>query len=254
MRRFSIVFLIAASLTGCAGAALAAGDAPPSFVLELEGGAFWQSRNDVQIPNDETGTRFSLVDVAGSGPWPAGRIYATWNINARHSLRALAAPLSITETGVPATDIDFAGGEFTAGQPVEATYQFNSWRLGYRYQFQDGERWSWWIGFTAKVRDAKIELSQGTNSARKTDVGFVPLLHIEGLYRLSEQWNVVLDADALAGGPGRAEDASLKICRELGGRWGVAAGYRMVEGGADVDEVYNFAWLHYAVLSVSYDL
>jgi len=32
----------------------------------------------------------------------------------------------------------------------------------------------------------------------------------------------------------------------------VAAGYRTVEGGADVDEVYNFAWLHYAVLSVSY--
>jgi hypothetical protein len=32
----------------------------------------------------------------------------------------------------------------------------------------------------------------------------------------------------------------------------VSAGYRTVEGGADVDEVYNFAWLHYAVLSASY--
>lgn len=27
-------------------------------------------------------------------------------------------------------------------------------------------------------------------------------------------------------------------------------GYRTVEGGADVEEVYNFAWLHYAVTSV----
>jgi hypothetical protein len=254
MHRFSFVFLIAASLAGSAGAVPASGDTTPSFVLELEGGALWQSRNDVQIPNDETGTRFSLVDIAGSGPWPAGRVYATWNINARHSLRALAAPLSLTETGVPPTDILFAGGEFAAGQPVEATYQFNSWRVGYRYRFHDGDRWSWWTGFTAKVRDAKIELSQGTSSARKTDVGFVPLLHIEGLYRLSDRWKVVLDADALAGGPGRAEDASLKIYRDIGERWSVAAGYRTVEGGADVDEVYNFAWLHYAVLSVSYDL
>jgi hypothetical protein len=27
-------------------------------------------------------------------------------------------------------------------------------------------------------------------------------------------------------------------------------GYRTVEGGADNDEVYNFAWLHYAVAGV----
>jgi len=31
----------------------------------------------------------------------------------------------------------------------------------------------------------------------------------------------------------------------------VSAGYRTVEGGADVDEVYNFAWLHYAVGSLA---
>ena len=28
------------------------------------------------------------------------------------------------------------------------------------------------------------------------------------------------------------------------------AGYRTVEGGANVEETYNFAWLHYAVASV----
>lgn len=27
------------------------------------------------------------------------------------------------------------------------------------------------------------------------------------------------------------------------------AGYRTVEGGADVEEPYNFAWLHYLVVS-----
>jgi hypothetical protein len=30
----------------------------------------------------------------------------------------------------------------------------------------------------------------------------------------------------------------------------VQAGYRMVEGGADVDEVYAFGWLHHAVVSL----
>ncbi len=53
----------------------------------------------------------------------------------------------------------------------------------------------------------------------------------------------------MAGGPGRAEDLALKLRYHLHDRLSVAGGYRTVEGGADVDEVYNFAWLHYAVLS-----
>lgn len=224
----------------------------PRFVVELEAGPVWQSRNDVQIPNTEEGTRFSLVDVAGNGPWPAGRLYFTWNISSRHGLRALAAPLSITESGVLASATRFAGGVFDAGIPTEATYKFNSWRLTYHYRFYDGPRWAWWIGFTAKIREAKIELAQEGESAEKTDVGFVPLVHIRGWYRFAERWRLVLDVDALAGGPGRAEDASLKLYADINHHWSVSAGYRTVEGGADVEEVYNFAWLHYAVASVSY--
>ena len=30
------------------------------LIVELEGGPVWQSRNDVQVPNDDTGTRFAL--------------------------------------------------------------------------------------------------------------------------------------------------------------------------------------------------
>jgi len=58
----------------------------PRFQIELEAGPVWQSRNDVQIPNDETGTRFSLVDLAGNGPWAAGRLYFTWNFKPRQGL------------------------------------------------------------------------------------------------------------------------------------------------------------------------
>ena len=60
----------------------------------------------------------------------------------------------------------------------------------------------------------------------------------------------LLDVDAIAGGPGRAEDASLKLARDVGERVQAAVGYRLVEGAADVDAVYTFAWLHYAVGAV----
>jgi hypothetical protein len=224
----------------------------PTFSAELELGTVWQSRNDVRIPNSADATRFSLTDVQGHGPWPVARLYVTWNIDSRHSLRALAAPLSVTETGRLPSTTSFAGTTFAAGVPTEAIYRFNSWRLTYAYRFRQGSRWGWWIGATAKIRDAKIELDQDGVSAAKTDLGFVPLLHLRAGYRLSDRASLVLDLDALAGGPGRAEDGSLKLYVDFPESWSFSAGYRTVEGGADVDEVYNFAWLHYAVASVAY--
>ena len=80
----------------------------------------------------------------------------------------------------------------------------------------------------------------------------MPLLHVSTDWRFAGRWFLLLDIEALAGGPGRAEDVSLKFSREMSERWSLAAGYRMVEGGADVEEVYNFAWFHYAVVSATW--
>lgn len=222
----------------------------PRVILELEGGPAWQSYNDVEIPNDGTATRFSLRDLAGSGPWAAGRLYVTWNVAERHGVRLLLAPFSLTETGVPAGEIRFAGASYASGRPTEATYTFNSWRLSYRYRIHRGERRTAFVGFTAKIRDALIELRQADTTSRKTDVGFVPLLHVAGDWRFAPGWALVADIDGLAGGPGRAVDATLKLERALGSRASARVGYRMVEGGADVTDVYTFAWLHYAAISV----
>lgn len=224
----------------------------PRVALEIETGPVWQTRNEVQIPNDESGTRFSLRELTGSGAWPAGRLYLTWRPARRHEIRALLAPLSFTEKGQLSKNVDFAGSEYRPDTPIEATYRFNSYRLTYRYRLWEGEDWTWRIGFTAKLRDALVELKQGPTTSRKPDIGFVPLLHVAGRWRFEPRWSVELEADALAGGPGRAEDVSLKVAHELDEDWSVSAGYRTVEGGANVDQVYAFAWLHYGVASLEY--
>lgn len=224
----------------------------PGLILEIEGGAAWQSYNDVEIPNDGSATRFSLSDLVGNGPWGAGRVYVTWNVGERHGLRLLVAPLSLTEHGVPDRSLSFARATYAPDEPIEATYTFNSYRLSYRYRLHQAIRTSAWIGFTAKVRDAEVALAQGTTSSRKDDLGFVPLLHVAGDWRMAPRWVVRLDADGLAGGPGRAVDASLKLAYDTGGPWWLSAGYRTVEGGADVTEVYSFAWFHYAVASIGW--
>ena len=226
----------------------------PALVVELEGGPAWQSYNDVEIPNDGSATRFSLEALAGNGPWPAGRLYVTWNVAERHGVRLLLAPFSLTETGVPSRAVDFAGETYAAGSALDATYTFNSYRLTYRYRFRDGARWTVWVGLTAKLRDATIALTQGSTASRKDDLGFVPLLHLASDWRMAPGWSLAFDMDALAGGPGRAVDAALELERRLGGGWSAQLGYRTVEGGADVPDVYTFAWLHYAVASLRWRL
>ena len=250
MPRTGVVAL--AALTAALALEPAASARAATFVVELELGPVWQSRNSVRIPNDESGTRFSLLDVAGTGPWLGARLNLGWNVTERHSLRAVLAPLSFTETGSWDRPVSFVGETFEPGVATEATYRFNSWRLGYRYRWLHSDRWTVWVGGAAKVRDAKIELRQGTTSASDSDMGFVPLLHLAADWRFAEGWKVSADLDGLAGGPGRAIDLGLDLGYDVSERWTIAAGYRTLEGGADTDDVYNFAWFHAAVISATY--
>jgi len=225
-------------------------DRSPRLEIELEAGPVWQTRNDVRIPS-EGGTKFSLADLIGSGPFASFRLEASYNISRRHGLRLVMAPLSISGTGTLDETVEFAGATFAAGIPTEGRYRFNSYRLTYRYRFHDGPKWRWHIGFTAKVRDAKVALEQEGASASDSNVGPVPLIHLAAQVRLSPQWRIAGDLDALAAPQGRAEDLVLKLRYDASDRWSLALGYRTLEGGADADTVYTFAWLHYLVAAVA---
>jgi hypothetical protein len=215
---------------------------PPRFTILFEGASIWSARNDVRIPAD-TGTEFSIVDLIGSGPTPAVRVEGTVDVNQRHGLRFAYAPVRVSGRGVPSSPIAFAGGQF-ATVPTDAEYQFDSYRATYRYRFYSGGTWQWKIGFTGFVRDARIALTQPGAAAEDTDVGFVPLAHLSGEARLSPRWRFRLELDGSAAPQGRALDLLTAIEYTPTRRAAFSAGYRTIEGGADVDSVYTFAWLN----------
>ena len=219
--------------------------------VELEAGPVWQSRNEVAIPGD-TGTRFDLDDVTGQGPFPYGRVTVDYQINQRHALRAMIAPLEISETGTLGQPVDFRGRTFAAGVPTKATYRFNSYRLTYRYLLGCGCDWWFHIGATAKIRDAEIGLEQGGVTETKYDLGFVPLLHLAFEKKLGRRMRFLTDVDFAAASQGRAIDFTAKLYYDVNDRWSLGAGYRTIEGGADNDTVYTFSWFHQAVFSVVY--
>ncbi len=74
----------------------------------------------------------------------------------------------------------------------------------------------------------------------------MPLVNFRLLWRLGAGWGLLFDGDALAAPQGRAEDVALSVWADLSKSLRLRAGYRLLEGGADNDEVYTFALVNYA--------
>jgi hypothetical protein len=69
-----------------------------------------------------------------------------------------------------------------------------------------------------------VRLISATQDTHFSNVGFVSLLNILAEYRAGERWRVLLEADALAGEPGRAEDVFLGLGYKVTPKLGLRAG------------------------------
>jgi len=212
--------------------------------LDLETGAVFPGYNDVRIPN-ETGTLFSLKNDLEIEKIAYFRLRLNANLGDNHGLSILYAPLTLNARGELPKPVFFEGVLFPAGAQVKGLFTFNSYRLTYRYRLIRKANLNLWIGFTAKIRDAEVRLTSDQLESPKTNVGFVPLLHAYLDWNLGKGWGLLFEADALAAKQGRAEDVALAIQYKVAKKIAIKVGYRIVEGGANVDEVYNFALINY---------
>ena len=223
------------------------------LILNAEGGVVFQSKNIISVPGGGEGSRINLADV-NSGPFASYRLYLWWMINQKHSIRMLYAPLSVSIPFTPSENLLFDQVNFLAGRSVDAFYKFNSYRISYIYHFDPVGKFLFRAGFTAKIRDAAIQIdgtSSGQGLGGTSNIGFAPLLNVGVRYQMSESVYFDFDADALAASVGRAIDASLRAGYQATDNLGVELGYRVFEGGADVKRGYNFAWFNYAFVGIT---
>lgn len=220
-------------------------------LIDLESGYVFTGYNNVRIPGDQ-GTLFSLKTDLKSKAEIFYRLRASYTVKSRHTISLLYAPLEIRSEGRVTNDIFFEGVVFPANVQLDGTYKFNSYRLSYRYDIVNKPGIVFGLGFTAKIRDAKISLDSPGLAAEKANVGFVPIINFRLFCKLDDKFGFLLDGDALAAPQGRAEDVQIAGTYKLSDNFGIRAGYRILEGGADNDEVYNFALFHYASFGISY--
>ena len=225
--------------------------AQAKWQVDFESGLAVSGYNNVRIPGN-TGTKFSLsrdLDIDQAVFW---RARFSRNFGAKHSLSLLIAPLKFNAEGRLENDLKFAGGEFAANTFVRAKYRFDSYRVTYRYDFYRHDRLRLGIGFTGKIRDAAIGVEGGGKKAEKTNTGFVPLINFRAQWKMSSLFGALLDGDALAAPQGRAEDILLALTTSTSKNLQFKIGYRLLEGGADNDQVYTFALVNYLVVGATW--
>ena len=220
--------------------------------VDVESGLAVNGYNDVRIPGS-TGTSISLTDDLHSDAQGFWRVRIGRRFGERHKLSLLIAPLRLQAEGRLSHPIVFTSVIFPAGTELRSLYRFDSYRLTYAYDVYRRKTLRIAAGATAKIRDAAIRLTSDAQVAEKSNTGFVPLLHLAVDWDVSGRLRVVLDVDALAAPQGRAEDVLLALSGRLNESLHLRAGYRMLEGGADNDEVYNFTLVNYALVGIAWE-
>lgn len=221
--------------------------------LSLESGVVSTQYNDVRSPNgdQDPGTLFSFKEDFGiveSSIFLRAEIAYTFNN--KHTFEATTVPLTIEYKDLIRDPIDFAGVTFLSGDLL-GTYKFNTYRFSYRYRLVNRKKLKFDLGASLLVRDARIAIKQGPFESDDTDLGFVPLVSFELDYAATSSLSLFIKGDALVGPVGRAEDIFGGILYDIiDDKLQLKAGYRLIEGGADVDQVYNFAYFHFADFGV----
>ncbi len=218
--------------------------------LNVETGLVFSGYNSVRIPGN-TGTRFSLSEELTSKPSVFYRLRSSYSISDKHHLSILYAPLSLFSSGELDRDLNFNGETFTANSQLDSLFKFNSYRLTYRYDFIHNDNYQFGLGLTGKIRDAEISIESNGITSSEKNIGFVPLINFNFWWMINKNYSILFQGDALAAPQGRAEDVLLALQYRASDSITYSLGYRVVEGGASNETVYNFALIHYLVFGMN---
>lgn len=218
------------------------------FGVDVGIGAIFTGYNDIRAPSDSGTDILSLSDELNTDPTYFVKVRVSHLIRGRHYISVFVAPIRMSSSGEIDRSVTFGGEEFPADTPLEAKYELNTYRLTYRYYFINTRRLQAGLGLTADVKNSSISLEGGGVKAEETDTNIMPLVDFSAYLTLTRSLGIIFEANALAIARGRTEDVLLAIEYRLNRFVNLRLSYRMLEGGIDKTDIYNFALLnHFAV-------
>ena len=230
------------------------------FLILLPTVSFASSPNSVSLDIAQTETIFNRFSI------PSGqlnqistptddrvinyRFTGYFDLARSNKFYVMLAPLEVSYSFKSSKSFRFNDTDFLAATNTKVAYKFNSYRLGYLWNWNYAS-FRYWLGVVAKVRDAKIAVSQGDTSDFYDNVGLVPLASIGFDWKLFANLSLFHHTDALGASQGSAYDSQLELKFDWG-RFASSLGKRILGGGADNKKVYNFAQFDSSYLKLSY--
>jgi hypothetical protein len=218
--------------------------------VNIESGALFTGFNTIR--NGNNGTLFSLKNDLSTPVAPFLRIRAGFLLNDKHHFSILYAPLKIEVAGTIDRNILFDGKDFKANTPLAVVYKFNSYRFTYNRRIIVHPHFKFGLGLSLKIRDAGISLKNNELLSENFSIGFVPLINVLANWDISQKVGFEFFGEGIIASKGRAIDLSLSGRYNLTKKTQGKIGYRLLEGGADGTNGYNFIQLHFAFASLTF--
>jgi len=243
MKTTRTIALLCAALAGNAASAA-------QWSIDIETGAAGSGYCDVRVPGT-TGDDISFTDDLSAETTAYFRARLGMLLGEKHQFYIELAPLTIESSGTLDAAADFDGITFAAGDPLDASFRFDTYRMLYRYLYRNREDERAGFGVSLLLRDAELIVESATQQGTDDNIGLVPLFGFEYARRVGEKWWFVFDINAAAASQGRAEDLFVGAKYAHSDAFEFNAGYRLIEGGADVDQVYAFAAINHLALGAT---
>jgi hypothetical protein len=182
-------------------------------------------------------------------PLDGARFEGGARLDERQELRFSTVPTGhgISAGVVNVTDLWPAGSRKLA---IDGAYGMDQPRATYRYTWLSMQEFDLKVGVTSNLSQFGASLRNPLSSSIR--FGALPLMHLSGVGRLTDNWHVSLDADGLWTARGRSLDLGLQVGYRLNRSFQFFGGYRVTDLSGEAEDAYGPATVNSANVGLRY--
>jgi len=155
-------------------------------VYHIEGGlAFWNPPVDLKVASEQFGLPGTTIDAATDLNVQQKRITELRLVlrpARKHKFRVNYLPMHYTAQSTVHRDFVFNGIKYGVNLPVSTDLKWNTWLLGYEYDFLYKDRW--FVGYVMQAKATNVEVNLASPIGSDFVMAKAPIPNIGGIARV----------------------------------------------------------------------